>query len=212
MKIKTIALAALALMLVYSCEESPTDVAQETVSNKDSETESPNTEEEQIEEVPEIPQTVEERITEIKALYGKIQSSPNQQKNCTSKTKTTISYDIMEEGIPFTNTAKECLMENGFKYQQVEMNGYEWSETCNFYFKDNKRFFTYVSGGAEGYGYDYRVYYDREGEVIRVLLAENDYDGQEVGPSVEITKETRKEEILNEVAISEKEFKDILQK
>lgn len=211
MKIKTIAFAMLALMLVYSCEEPTNDDSGEVISNNVKETESVNSEKEH-EEVLEAPQTVDERILEIKELYAKIQSSPNQEKNCNSKTKTTINYDVIEEGIPFENKAKECLLENDFKYQQVEMNGYEWSETCTFYFKENKLFFTYFSGGAEACGYDYRVYYSPDGEVIRVLLAENDCDGQEVGSSIEVTEETRKDEILNEVAIAEKEFKEILQR
>ncbi len=70
--------------------------------------------------------------------------------------------------------------------------------------------FVYLTGDAEACGYDYRVYYDREGEVIRVLLAENDCDGDVIGSSIEVTDKKRKREILSSIANSKKEFRTIL--
>jgi len=162
------------------------------------------------ENVAEGRQTDEERIAEIKALYAKIQQSPKQNKDCVSNSKTTINYDIIDEGFPMTNTAKSCQLEDGLRYMQVELNGYEWAETANFYFKDDQLFFAYTSGGAEAYGYEYRVYYDKDGEVIRVLLSENDYDGEEVGSPFEVKNEGRKKEILDAIERAKKELKELL--
>lgn len=207
-KINTIIIALFALMMVYSCEESATLDTGDT-KNTVTDSESTSTDNTQ-EEVVEVEQSVDDRILEIKEFYAFIQGSTDKNKNCVSDKK--ISYDGMEDQYPFENTAKECQLEDGFMFQQVLLNGYEWGETCTFYYKDGKRFFTYLSGGAEACGYDYRIYYNREGDVIRVLLAENDCDGQEVSSSIEVTDEKRKQEILGSVAHSEKELKSILQK
>lgn len=155
-------------------------------------------------------QTIDERIREIKALYAKIQASPNQNKDCTNKSKTTINYDIIEEGFPMTNKAKSCNLEDGLNYKQVELNGYEWGETTSFYSRNGKRFFAFTQGGAEGCGYEYRVYYNESGEIIRMLCARNECDGQEVSASVEVTKKAEKEEILNTLANAEEELKTLL--
>jgi hypothetical protein len=207
----------LALLITFSflmgCEQADSDTnndvqienAEETSETEVMENEFPSEEAEE-----ETPQTVEERIAEIKELYAKIQSSPNQNKDCKSKSKTTMNYDVIEEGIPFENSAKQCQLEDGLMYEQVNLQGYEWAETARFYYKDGQKFFAFVDGGAEAYGYEYRVYYDREGEAIRVLLAENDYDGQEVGSPFEIKDEGRKKEILDGVAYAEKEGKSLL--
>ncbi len=208
-KIKTITVVLLTLMMVYGCEESTRKEIEDTL-NIDTDSDSVITSATQEEKVLEVEQSVDDRILEIKALYAKLQGSPDQNKNCTSNTK--MSYDGMEDQYPFENTAKECQLENNFMYQQVYLNGYEWGETCTFYYKEDKRFFTYLTGGAEACGYDYRVYYNREGEVIRVLLAENDCDGEKVSNSIEVTDEKRKQEILSSIAHSEKELNSILKK
>ena len=210
-KITTIALALFALILIYSCEDSARKEIEETLAlDADSEPVNTDVTKEEKAEVVEVEQSVDDRILEIKALYAKIQGSADKNKNCKSGTKT--SYDGMEDQYPFENTAKECQLDGDFMYQQVSLSGYEWGETCTFYYKDNKRFFTYLTGGAEACGYDYRVYYNKEGEVIRVLLAENDCDGEEVSSSIEVTDEKRKQEIIGSIAHSEKELNAILKK
>ena len=159
-------------------------------------------------EAQEMKQSVGERIIEIKAFYSKIQRATNKESNCISATKT--SNDEFRD-YPFENTAKECQLADDFMYQQVNLNAWEWAETTTFYYKEHQCFFVYLTGGASAGGYDYRVYYDREGGVIRVLLAESDGDGEEVGSSVEVTDEKIKQEILSSIAYSKKELKTILQ-
>jgi hypothetical protein len=158
-------------------------------------------------EAPEIKQSVGDRIIEIKAFYSKIQSAPNKENNCISATET--RNDELR-GYPFKNTAKECQLADNYMYQQVKLKGWEWEETTTFYYKEDQCFFVYLTGDDEACGYDYRVYYDREGEVIRVLLAENDCDGDVIGSSIEVTDKKRKREILSSIANSKKEFRTIL--
>lgn len=212
-KRKSLTAVLAATLLITACSETTSDNS-EIVDAVKGQLEAPSSEEEQTapNETVESPQTVEERIQEIKKLYANIQRSPNQDQDCTTKSKTTINYDVIEEGIPFENKAKECQLEDDLMYQQVTLNGYEWSETTSFYYHDGKRFFAYTSGGAEACGYDYRVYYDRDGEIIRVLLAENDCDGQEVSAPFEVTEEGRRDEILKSVEYAEKELNALLEK
>jgi len=216
-KIKSIAVVLFSVMMLYSCEEPASEKTSDTVSETvDSETTNPDVTKDEIQEEEVIKeQTVDERILEIKDFYSKIQASPNQNKNCINKSKTTyegFGGDDDDEKYPFENKAKECQLEDGLMFQRVDLGGYEWGETCNFYYKDGKCFFVFISGGAEAYGYEYRVYYNREGDVIRVLLAENDFDGEEVSASIEVTDNKKKKEILDAVAYAEKEVKSILEK
>lgn len=210
--LKTFAAMLFALAITLSCKEAVSDASEED--NTEQTDETPNTDavqdETPAEEVEDTPQTVEERIQEIKGLYAKIQGSPNQNKDCTSKIKSFMNYDVVEQGIPLENNAKKCQLEDNLMYQQVTLKGYEWSETCNFYYEDGQKFFTFLSGGAEACGYDYRVYYDKDGEVIRVLLAENDCDGQDVSAPFEVMDSTKKKEILDAVNYAEKEMASIL--
>ena len=208
--LKTLIALLFAFSFLMSCEQVNSDNNNDVQTNSAVESSKPEVmDEESPNEEEEVPQTVEERIQEIRNLYAKIQSSPNQNKDCKLKSKTTMNYDVIEEGIPFENKAKQCQLEDGLMYEQIDLHGYEWAETAHFYYKDGQKFFAFIDGGAESYGYEYRVYYSREGEVIRVLLAENDYDGEEVGSPFE-PKEGRKKKILDEIAHAEKEIKSLL--
>ncbi|NVK66717.1 MAG: hypothetical protein HWE22_19145 [Flavobacteriales bacterium] len=209
--LKRIAPFLFAITLIAGCQDAVDDTIEEV---KEDIKEELSDEIEDLdlspENVREGSQTVGERIDEIKQLYAQIQASPNQNKNCINKSKTVINYDIMEEGFPMTNKAKSCQLEDDLKYEQIELNGYEWGETTSFYYHEGKRFFVYTSGGAEGCGYEYRIYYNTDGEIIRMLEARNDCDGKEVSASVEVQKEGQKEEILNTIEHAEKELKELL--
>ena len=197
-------------MVVYSCEDSARKDIEEAL-NIDADSETAIFDEAEKEALAEEEeQSVGDRIIEIKAFYAKIQGAKNKDANCISDSKTI--YDGMEGGYPFKQAAKECQLEDNFMYQQVYLNGYEWAETTTFYYKEQKCFFVYTTGGAEACGYDYRVYYNREGEVIRVLLAENECDGQEVSSSIEVSDEKKKQEILNSIANAKKELDSTLKK
>lgn len=199
--------------LLFACQSSTSDEDAKETNTQETTDESASIENDassaEEDETPQA-QTVAERIAEIKALYAKIQSSANQTNACTHKSKTVINYDIIEEGFPMTNKAKSCQLEEDLSYEQVELNGYEWGETTSFYYHEGKRFFVFTNGGAEGCGYEYRVYYNPDGEIIRMLMSQNECDGREVSAPFEVTKEDQKEEIIRSITYAEKELKELL--
>ena len=150
-------------------------------------------------------QTVEDRIIEIREFYSKIQGAPNKESNCIAAQATRKD----ERGFHFTNTAKECRLTNGNMYQQVNLNGWEWTETTTFYYKNDQCFFVFLEGASSGGSYEYRVYYDRKGKVIRVLLKQG-FDSNEIESSIEVTDKKRKQDILSSIANSKKELRTIL--
>ena len=158
-------------------------------------------------EAQKIKQSVGDRIIEIKEFYSEIQKSSNNDKNCISSKR-----KRRDEFGEYENHAKICHLTGDLMYQQVKLNGHEWEETASFYYKGNKCFFVYIKSFSEACAHSYRVYYDRNGEVIRVLLAENDCDGDNVGSNVEVTDRNQKQEILNSIAYSKKELSAILKR
>lgn len=205
-KLTILTIALFSVVMLNSCDQARTSDPENA---SGSETTQKEQEKESQQEETKVEQTIDERIVEIKQLYSAIQKAQKKESACTSKSKTT--YDGLEEKYPFENTAKQCQLEDDLMYQQVQLNGHEWSETCSFYYKDNALFFAFLSGGAEACGYDYRVYYNKDGEVIKVLSAENDCDGNEVSSSKDVTANSKKkEEILKSIAIAKAECKSIL--
>lgn len=154
-------------------------------------------------------QTVEERILEIKSLYKEIQGYKG-ERSCQTATKTTYDGFNDDDQFPFENKAKECKTETGFVVKEVTLNGYAWSEHNSFFYKDGILFFVFSQGGAEACAFEYRVYYSRENDVIRVLSAENDCEGDDVGSSEDVTEGKKRNEVLNSVGYALEQFKSIL--
>lgn len=154
-------------------------------------------------------QSVEARIAEIKALYTKIQKADKSTQKCTLKKSTTMDGLDKDMQFPFENSAEECTLSDGLKYRTLELNGYEFSEECRFYYADNTVFFVLLEGGAEACAFVYRIYYDKKGKVIRVLSAENGCTGDAVGESLEVTDPAKRKEILGGVEFCAKRFAEI---
>ena len=157
----------------------------------------------------EDPQMVEDRIQEIKTLYKEFQGFEG-EREC--KTATTTIYDgfYEDDQFPFENVAKECKTETDFLVKEVTLNGYAWAEHTSFFYKDDMLFFAFTEGGAEACAYEYRVYYSKENEVIRVLAAENDCEGNDIGSSEDVTEGKKRNEVLNSVAYALEQFTSIL--
>jgi hypothetical protein len=140
-----------------------------------------------IEETPveEIPQTVDERINDIRAWYSQIQNLG--LKNC--KQKTRVKYDSFSpetEKMPFDQVASRCKLTDEFELIEGNLSGYEWSYTVHIYKKNQKVFFIFIEGGAEGWSYERRYYCDKDENVIRHLEREAE-GGEEVrGPQKEM--------------------------
>lgn len=197
-------IACTVLLILASCGASPDADSQSETENQDSISTSTD-----AEEVEEKEQTVEERVAEIKELYAMIQKADKKKQKCSTAKSTTMDGLMEDMQYPFENTAQQCTLPDGYSYQTLELRGYEWAETAHFYFKDEALFFTFIEGGAEACGYEYRVYYNRSGEVIRVLSAENECDGGDLGKSKEVKEEKNRKEILDAVKYCQKEFAEI---
>lgn len=160
-----------------------------------------------MQETKEINQTIEDRIIEIKGFYSKILNASNKDKNCKSSKRI-----ISDEKGEYENVVKTCRLKDNLSYKQGKLKGWEWQENANFYYKNNKCFFVYIKGSTSGSAYSYRVYYDRKGKVIRILLAENDFDNDNVGSNVKVNDEKKRQEILSSIASTEKELSAILER
>lgn len=140
-----------------------------------------------IEETPveEIPQTVDERINDIRAWYSQIQNLG--LKNCRQKTRVKYdSFSVESEKIPFDQVASKCKLSDEFELIEGNFSGYEWSYTVHIYKKNQKVFFIFIEGGAEGWSYERRYYCDKDENVIRHLEREAE-GGEEVrGPQKEM--------------------------
>lgn len=196
--------ACIGLIVLSACGGSPASDAETNSGNQESaQTNEAGTEAE------EAKQSVEDRIAEIKDLYASIQKADKSKQKCSSWKSITKDGLDMNMQFPFENTAEECTLPGGLRYQTLERNGYEWSETSHFYYKDDALFFVFIDGGAEACGYQYRIYYDMEGEIIRVLSSENDCDGDDVGKPTEVVDEKKRKEILKTLLRCQKDFMDI---
>ncbi len=124
-----------------------------------------------------IKQSVEDRIIEIREFYSKIEIARSKEDNCFSATK--------GEGQVWT--AEECKWADGFKFQSYENKGPGFRygiqgpmgclghfNRTSFYYKGDQLFFVFKQIGDECWSNETRVYYDREGEVIRMLRSQEE--------------------------------------
>lgn len=123
--------------------------------------------------------TPEERIIQIKSWYKEMMSLKTKSNECVTDTIITMekAFEEMDE-IEFEQVGRACNLENGFSYLEGEFYGYEWATTTTFYYKNNQLFFAYSRGGAEACAFEYRLYYDMNGEVLRITEKTNDCDGE----------------------------------
>jgi hypothetical protein len=130
------------------------------------------------------------RITEIKKMYVEtnklIENKTNS--NCKSATKTEYEgFDENSEKFPFQQSAEKCILTNEYQTLSGIFNGYEWNCNLSIYQKNGKMFFALMSSGAEACSSEYRIYYDINENVIKVLAKQNDCDGNSPTINKEIT-------------------------
>ena len=154
-----------------------------------------------------IKQSVEDRIIEIREFYSKIEIARSKEYNCFSATK--------GEGQVWT--AEECKWADGFKFQSYENKGPGFRFRTSFYYKGDQLFFVFKKIMDEGFSNGTRVYYDREGEVIRMLYEyeEGEYGGREEGfvpekGNYEVTNESVKQIELSSIADDLKSLNTLL--
>ena len=112
------------------------------------------------------------RILEIKKMYGDIikLSAEITTKQCkSSKVINYESFDENSEKMPFEQLAEFCIISKDYNTYKANFCGYEWSNETSYYLNDNKIFFVFITSNAEACNNEYRIYYDINGKVIKIL-------------------------------------------
>lgn len=121
------------------------------------------------------------RISEIKKMYAEIvQLEKAQHPLCKTGIDTTYeSFDNESEKYPFIQRAQYCNYSGNYQTASGYFTGYEWTRNIFAYLKNKAVFFIFIEGADAGCLVEYRIYYDINGKVIKVLLKENDCDGDD---------------------------------
>ena len=142
------------------------------------------------------------RILEIKKMYGEVikLSSSITSKNCkTGKVTNYEGFDESSEKMPFEQTAEYCNVSVDYTTYKAKFCGYEWSNETIFYLKGNKVFFVFMSSSSEACTNEYRIYYDLNGNVIKILNKSNDCNGDKPVKSSEIADKVEMKNIIDGV-------------
>ena len=120
------------------------------------------------------------RILEIKKMYGEVikLSNTNTSKQC--KKGKTINYEGFDQSskkMPFEQTAELCHISKEYTTYNAKFSGYEWESDEIYYLKDNKIFFVFMVTGSASCSNEYRVYYDANENIIKILNKSNDCNG-----------------------------------
>ena len=118
------------------------------------------------------------RIADIKRMY----KEANDASTLSCKDGSSIEFDALDPSAPqsekfeFLQTAKYCNLTGGYKTLSGNLTGYEWWENLTFYFRENELFFVFINSGAEACEDEYRIYFDKNEQVIKILHKTNDCD------------------------------------
>lgn len=132
------------------------------------------------------------RINEIKKWYAEIQAIG--MKNC--KSKTFIQYDGFDnasEKMPFEQKIQICQLNSVFSLKKGEFRGYESNRTICVYYRNNKIFFVFETGGAEGNIYESRYYCDANEKIVQELLSETESGQESKGPNKKMMNNLKKD-------------------
>jgi hypothetical protein len=119
-------------------------------------------------------------------------------------------YDNNNQKRPFDQTATFCKISKEYSTYHAAFLGHEWSSDVAFYLKDSKVFFVLMKSGAEATYDEYRIYYDINKNVIKILNTSNGGDANipfETVKPKEIKDKAEKKRIMDDVNSS---FKKVL--
>jgi hypothetical protein len=142
------------------------------------------------------------RILEIKKMYGEVikLSNSNISKQCKKGKMTNYEgFDSRSEKMPFEQTAELCHISKDYITYDAKFCGYEWGSNVIYYLKNNKIFFVFISSGGEACINEYRVYYDLNENIIKILKKSNDCDGNSPLNSSEIKEKTEIKNIYDDI-------------
>ncbi len=133
-------------------------------------------------------------------MYGEVikLSNSNTSKQCKKGKMTNYEgFDQSSEKMSFEQTAELCQISKDYITYNGSFCGYEWRSNKIYYLKNNKLFFVFITSEAEACIEEYRVYYDINGNIIKILKKSNDCDGNPPLNSVEI-KDKAEIKIIND--------------
>lgn len=142
------------------------------------------------------------RIQEIKKMYTDIIQLEKIEGFDKCKTGDKITYEGFSpesEQMPFKQISKKCDFSGHYTIYIGEFIGYEWDEKIIYYYENEKLFFVFIEQGAEACASEYRVYYDLNGNIIKVLQKSNDCDGEKPAISIEVKDKSEKENLLLQI-------------
>lgn len=155
------------------------------------------------------------RIQTIKTMYSDIvelEKSIDTVKQCKTGKKTNYEGfgNSDSEKYPFEQTAMKCTFTNGYSTLTGNFSGYEWGAKTIFYYKNDALFFVFSDQGAESCIFEYRIYYDTAGKVIKMLEKSNDCGGEVPTKNVEVKDAVEQKRILENIAKDRTEILEML--
>ena len=153
------------------------------------------------------------RILEIKKMYGDIIKLNNEITSKQCKTGKVINYEGFSENsgkMPFEQVAELCNVSKDYTTYKSNFCGYEWRNETIYYLNANNIFFVFIASNAEACISEYRIYYDINGTVIKIINKANDCNGDKPIKSVEITDKTEIKNIVDGINADYKKLLEIL--
>jgi hypothetical protein len=122
------------------------------------------------------------RLQQIKSMVQECDNVFKGKKSECKDGKKTVSEEVNEgEAFSFDQTATKCKDVSGYELHTAYFNGHEWSNTVKIYLKNGIPFFVFSETYSEGSATESRYYFKTKGELLSVLVRENDGMGGDLG-------------------------------
>ncbi|NBO59129.1 MAG: hypothetical protein EBU73_09395 [Chitinophagia bacterium] len=155
----------IALLMVTSCAEKKEEVKSTTETSPKQET---------VIAEPVEPDSLT-RLQQIKSMVQECDNVFKGKKSSCIDGKKTVSEEVNEgEAFSFDQTATKCKDVSGYELHTAYFNGHEWSNTVKIYLKNGIPFFVFSETYSEGFATESRYYFKTKGELLSVLVREND--------------------------------------
>jgi hypothetical protein len=145
-------------------------------------------------------QSIENRIKDIKKMYAEIGSVQKNEgnKDCKNGSVGKIS-EINFEGTKIYQKSTFCNYSNGYRKLILYQQGWEWSSTTEYYFKNGMLFFVFSNELDLCNKSEFRLYFDIDGNAIRILEKASTCENENNIKNVEIYDFKRKNELIKMV-------------
>lgn len=141
------------------------------------------------------PPSTEGRIAEIKQWYNEFQQVSNSKdifNNCETTRWKEIEFEATLE-----QSTKRCFYDSNFQSIQTRLEGWESVTTTTHYLKDNLIFFAICKTSDTSVEATYRIYYDHDIQVIRILeTVKDNVDSSLSHSNVELTNQNEINQVI----------------